>query len=158
MRRLVVLRHAKSAWPDGVPDYRRPLNDRGRRDAPAVGRWLATHIEDIDLALVSPATRTRQTWELAAAHLPTVPPTTFDEQLYGEGAGSILTVLAEIPDTARTILLIGHNPDLEDVVETLTGTRPEFKTAALALLTWPGERLTTAPRSSRLLLTETIRG
>ncbi|PPK68783.1 histidine phosphatase family protein [Actinokineospora auranticolor] len=158
MRRLVVLRHAKSAWPEGVPDYRRPLNDRGRRDAPAVGKWLAEHVEGIDLALVSPATRTRQTWELAAAQLPTVPPTTFDEQLYGEGAESILTVLGSVPDTARTVLLIGHNPDLEDVVETLTGTRPEFKTAALAVLTWPGKHLTTSARSSRLARTETIRG
>ncbi len=158
MRRLVVLRHAKSAWPEGVPDYRRPLNDRGRRDAPAVGRWLAGHVDEIDLALVSPATRTRQTWELAAAELPTVPPTTFDEQLYGEGADSILAVLRSVPDSAKTVLLIGHNPDLEDVVETLTGTRPEFKTAALAVLTWPGKRLNTHARSSSLELTETIRG
>ncbi|RLK54205.1 SixA phosphatase family protein [Actinokineospora cianjurensis] len=158
MRRLVVLRHAKSAWPEGVPDYRRPLNDRGRRDAPAVGRWLADNVEAIDLALVSPATRTRQTWELAAAELTAVPPTTFDEQLYGEGAESILTVLRSVPEGARTVLLIGHNPDLEDVVETLTGTRPEFKTAALAVLSWPGKRLTTAAHSSNLLRTETIRG
>ncbi|GAA2993043.1 SixA phosphatase family protein [Actinokineospora diospyrosa] len=157
MRRLVVLRHAKSAWPEGVPDYRRPLNDRGRRDAPAVGKWLADHVDAIDLALVSPATRTRQTWELAAAQLADIPPTTFDEQLYGEGADSILAVLRAVPDTAKTVLLIGHNPDLEDVVETLTGTRPEFKTSALAVLTWPGKRLTTTPRSCSLTQTQTIR-
>ncbi|GLZ41619.1 histidine phosphatase family protein [Actinokineospora sp. NBRC 105648] len=157
MRRLVVLRHAKSAWPEGVPDYRRPLNDRGRRDAPAVGSWLAEHLDGIDLALVSPATRTRQTWELASAELPAVPPTTFDEQLYGEGADSILAVLTTLADSPKTVLLIGHNPDLEDVVETLTGTRPIFKTSSLALLTWHGKHLTTTPHSAILTHTETIR-
>ncbi|SDD89097.1 SixA phosphatase family protein [Actinokineospora iranica] len=153
MRRLVVLRHAKSAWPEGVPDYRRPLNERGRRDAPAVGRWLAEHVAPIDLALVSPATRTRQTWDLIRADWPQTPPTTFDEQLYGEGADAILTVLAAIPDTAKTVLLIGHNPDLEDVVESLTNTRPTLKTSSLAVLTWPPNN--TKPT---LTTTETIRG
>ncbi len=158
MRRLVVLRHAKSAWPEGVPDYRRPLNDRGRRDAPAVGKWLAANVDRLDLALVSPATRTRQTWELASAELPDPPACTFEDQLYGEGGQSILAVLGAIPPAAESVLLIGHNPDLEDVVLTLTGTRPVFKTSSLAILTWPGQKLTATPGSATLTTTETLRG
>ncbi len=135
MPRLVVLRHAKSAWPEGVPDYRRPLADRGRRDAPAVGRWLATNAPDLDLALISPATRTRQTWELVSAELEPVPESRFDEQLYGEGAAAIQLVLADVPESTRGVLVIGHNPDLEDLVESLTGTRPLLKTSSLVDLT-----------------------
>ncbi|WP_424184531.1 SixA phosphatase family protein [Actinokineospora sp. G85] len=154
MRRLVVLRHAKSAWPEGVPDYRRPLADRGRRDAPAVGRWLADRIGDINIALVSPATRTRQTWDLVAAELKTTPTVVHDEQLYGEGPDSVLGVLGTLPETADTVLLIGHNPDLEDLVETLTGTRPELKTSTLSVL------LCTSliPGGATLESTEKLRG
>ncbi|MDQ3405468.1 MAG: histidine phosphatase family protein, partial [Actinomycetota bacterium] len=107
MPRLVVLRHAKSAWPEGVPDYRRPLADRGRRDAPAVGRWLAANVPDLDLALISPATRTRQTWELVSAELESIPESPFDEQLYGEGAAAIQLVLADVPESTRGVLVIG---------------------------------------------------
>lgn len=158
MRRLVVLRHAKSAWPEGVPDYRRPLADRGRRDAPEVGRWLAGALDRLDLALVSPATRTRQTWDLVSAELSATPDVRHDEQLYGEGAPAVLSVLGTVPDEARTVLLIGHNPDLEDVVETLTGTRPVFKTSSLAVLTWSGGKLRTKAGSATLESTATLRG
>src|SRR6478735_578713 len=64
-RTLVLLRHAKSDWSTGEPDPRRPLAGRGRRQAPEAGRWLAANLDAIDLAVVSPATRARQTWELA---------------------------------------------------------------------------------------------
>ena len=157
MRRLVVLRHAKSAWPEGVPDYRRPLADRGRRDAAAVGRWLAAEVGPIDVALVSPATRTRQTWDIVAAELAGASTVVHDEQLYGEGPDSVLAVLGTLPESAETVLLIGHNPDLEDVVATPTGTRPVLKTATLSLLTFPGGSLTT-PESAELTTTEKIRG
>ncbi|WP_075978569.1 SixA phosphatase family protein [Actinokineospora bangkokensis] len=157
MRRLVVLRHAKSAWPEGVPDYRRPLADRGRRDAAAAGRWLAAHADPVDIALVSPATRTRQTWDLVAPELRTSPKVVHDEQLYGEGPEAVIAVLRTLPDSAATVLLIGHNPDLEDVVAELTGTRPLLKTTTLSVITWPTPTadLTTP---GTLTTTEKIRG
>ncbi|CRK61934.1 Phosphohistidine phosphatase SixA [Alloactinosynnema sp. L-07] len=133
MPRLVILRHAKSAWPDGVPDYRRPLADRGRGEAPAVGRWLAKHVPDIDVALVSPATRTRQTWELVAAELHRAPKARFEEQLYGEGADAILALLRSL-DAAETVLVVGHNPDLELLIAALTGEQPILKTSTLSVL------------------------
>ena len=67
-RRLLLLRHAKSAWPD-LADSERPLNDRGRRDAPAMGRWLRDKGYVPDLVLCSTAQRTRDTWALVAGEL-----------------------------------------------------------------------------------------
>ena len=64
-RRLVLLRHAKSDWPDDVPDHERPLARRGRRDAPAAGRWLRKSGYVPDLVLCSTARRARETWQLA---------------------------------------------------------------------------------------------
>lgn len=129
--RLVLLRHAKSAWPDGVPDERRPLNDRGRRDAPAVGRWLAEQ-PGFDLALVSPAERARQTWALVSAELPDPPEHRIEPALYFEGPREI--VRAALDTGLDDVLVVAHNPDLEDVVAELTGERITLKTSALAVV------------------------
>ena len=66
MKRLLLLRHAKSAWPDGVEDHDRPLSDRGRRDAPRMGAYIAAAGLRPDFALVSSARRTQETWALVA--------------------------------------------------------------------------------------------
>ncbi|MFD3659528.1 SixA phosphatase family protein [Streptomyces sp. NPDC058659] len=146
-RRLVVLRHAKSAWPEGVPDQDRPLGPRGLRDAPAAGRFLAETGVLPDLVLCSPARRARHTWELAAAELDGPPPTRHDPRLYGADAGELLDVLHGAPDEAGTLLLVGHNPGLEDLVlllaargvgDALDRVRTKFPTSATAILTWQG--------------------
>jgi phosphohistidine phosphatase len=147
-RRLVVLRHAKSAWPDGVADHKRPLAPRGRRDAPAVGRALVAADLRPDLALCSTAVRARQTWELAAAEWATPPPVRHDRGLYGADVPELLATVHEVPDEVRTLLLIGHNPGLEELVLTLAGdslddaldeVRTKFPTSAIAVLTWYGD-------------------
>ncbi|MEU5281436.1 histidine phosphatase family protein [Streptomyces asoensis] len=146
-RRLVVLRHAKSAWPPGVPDHERPLGPRGRRDAPAAGRVLAGTGCLPDLALCSTAVRARGTWELAAATWATQPPVRFDPRLYGAGAGELLGIVHETPAEVRTLLLVGHNPGLEELVLDLAGDGPadlldevrtKFPTSAIAVLTSHG--------------------
>jgi phosphohistidine phosphatase len=124
---LVVLRHAKSAWPDGVPDLERPLAERGLRDAPAAGRWLDEHVHDIDLVLCSPALRARQTWERTGL---TTPPVRQDARIYD---GPVIGVVRDVPDV-RTAVVVGHSPDLEDLVEQLTGDRVTFKTSTVAVL------------------------
>ncbi|GGQ92769.1 SixA phosphatase family protein [Streptomyces asoensis] len=143
-RRLVVLRHAKSAWPPGVPDHERPLGPRGRRDAPAAGRVLAGAGFLPDLALCSTAVRARGTWELAAATWDTPPPVRFDPRLYGAGAGELVDIVRETPAEVGTLLLVGHNPGLEELVLTLAGDGPadlldevrtKFPTSAIAVLT-----------------------
>ncbi|MFI9831307.1 SixA phosphatase family protein [Streptomyces sp. NPDC051913] len=147
LRRLVVLRHAKSAWPEGVPDHRRPLAPRGRRDAPAAGRALAEADCLPDLALCSTAVRARQTWELAAAQWGTPPPVRHDARLYGADVPELLEVVREVSAEVETLLLIGHNPGLEDLVlqlagdgldDTLDTVRVKFPTSAIAVLAWRG--------------------
>jgi phosphohistidine phosphatase len=147
LRRLVVLRHAKSAWPAGVTDHERPLAPRGLRDAPAAGRALAEADCLPDLALCSTAVRARQTWELAAQQWGTPPPVRLDRRLYGADVAELLEALREVPDQVRTLLLIGHNPGLEELVLELAGdsvddalddVRTKFPTSALAILVWHG--------------------
>jgi phosphohistidine phosphatase len=137
-RHLVILRHAKSAWPDGTPDRQRPLNERGRRDAAAAGRWLRDNVGRLDVVVCSPARRARQTWELAAAELPDPPAPRFDEDVYGASPSSLLTLIAALPDDAAAGLLIGHNPALQDLVALLSGQQREMKTSSVAVLAWRG--------------------
>ncbi|GAA3150076.1 histidine phosphatase family protein [Streptomyces rameus] len=146
LRRLVVLRHAKSAWPAGVDDHRRPLAPRGLRDAPAAGRALAAGSLP-DLALCSTAVRARRTWELVSAEWATPPPVRYDRRLYAADVADLLEVVHEVPADVRTLLLVGHNPGLEELVralaadgldDTLDRVREKFPTSAIAVLTWHG--------------------
>ncbi|GAA3836386.1 histidine phosphatase family protein [Streptomyces coacervatus] len=147
LRRLVVLRHAKSAWPAGVPDRKRPLAPRGRRDAPAAGRALAEADCLPDLALCSTAVRARQTWDLASAQWGTPPPVHHDPRLYAAEVSDLLTAVHEVSAEVETLLLVGHNPGLEELVLELAGdslddnldeVRAKFPTAAIAVLAWHG--------------------
>ncbi|AVH60142.1 MULTISPECIES: SixA phosphatase family protein [Streptomyces] len=147
LRRLVVLRHAKSAWAAGVADHERPLAPRGRRDAPAAGRALAASDCLPDLALCSTALRARETWELAAEQWGTPPPVRVDRRLYAADVPELLEVLREVPDQVGTLLLIGHNPGLAALVlelagdgldDTLDRVRTKFPTSAVAVLAWHG--------------------
>ncbi|MFR0354059.1 SixA phosphatase family protein [Streptomyces sediminimaris] len=147
LRRLVVLRHAKSAWPEGVADHERPLARRGLRDAPAAGRALAEADCLPDLALCSTAVRAHQTWELASAQWGSPPPVRHDPRLYGAGAREVLSVVHEVSAEVETLLLVGHNPGLEELVLALAGddlddalqrVRTKFPTSAIAVLAWHG--------------------
>ncbi|MFJ9710085.1 SixA phosphatase family protein [Streptomyces sp. NPDC101234] len=147
LRRLVVLRHAKSAWPEGVSDPLRPLAARGRRDGPAAGRSLAESDCLPDLAICSTAVRARQTWELASGQWGTPPPVRYDRRVYAAGVPELLEVVREVPDEVETLLLVGHNPGLEELVlelagdgldDTLEQVRKKFPTSAIAVLAWHG--------------------
>ncbi|WP_327700000.1 SixA phosphatase family protein [Streptomyces sp. NBC_00459] len=148
LRRLVVLRHAKSAWPMGVDDHDRPLGPRGLRDAPAAGRVLAEADCLPDLVLCSTAERARRTWELAAAEWDTPPQVRHDPRLYGADVPELLAVVREVPLAVGTLLLVGHNPGLGELVLELAGealddalddVRTKFPTSAIAVLAWRGE-------------------
>ena len=138
MRTLILLRHGKSDWSGGEPDLLRPLARRGRQQVPEAGRWLADNVGVIDLAVVSPAERTRETWRLAAAELAVPPPVREDERVYGGSARSLLGVVRELPGEASTVVLVGHNPGLEDLVASLTGRPSQMPTSALAVIDLPG--------------------
>jgi phosphohistidine phosphatase len=159
-RQLLLLRHAKSSWDDpDLADFDRPLGSRGLKTAPLIGRELARRDWLPDLALVSPALRTRDTWRLVAAELPTHVPAEFAGELYEAAAGTILARVRQAK--ASSLLVIGHNPGLQQFALRLAGAgsdesvfkkiEAKFPTAALARFTvedeWPdldfgGARLT----------------
>ncbi|MCT2594848.1 histidine phosphatase family protein [Streptomyces sp. N2-109] len=146
-RSIVLLRHAKADWPD-VADHDRPLADRGRRDAPAVGEWLAANGVSPQLTLCSTATRTRETWKLVVPHLPHRPRTVYEDGLYEASAGEIIALINDTPADVQDLLLVGHNPGMQTLAETLTGsaegdaltrmTRGGFPTSALAVIRFTG--------------------
>jgi phosphohistidine phosphatase len=158
----VLLRHAKADWPDGVPDRLRPLTGRGRRDAAAAGRWLRDHLDDLgdrlDVVACSPAERTRETWALVAAELTDPPEPTFDDALYGASADTLLGVVGDLPDDAGTVLLVGHNPGLQEVVGLLSGAEAGMRTASVAVLTWTGRWSDVTPHIASLEQHATPRG
>ncbi|MGE7439283.1 SixA phosphatase family protein [Kitasatospora sp. NPDC001175] len=142
-RRLVVLRHAKSARPEDVPDRDRPLAPRGRRDADRAGDWLRALDLLPDLVLCSPTRRTRETWELVATRWATTPAVEYDERLYGTQSEEITAVLREAPPDIRTLLLVGHQPAVQELVldlaaeavgDRLAKLREKFPTCAAAVL------------------------
>lgn len=159
-RTLVLVRHAKAAWPDGVVDHERPLAGRGRRDAPAIGRWLAGQAVSADLALVSSAHRTVQTYELLAAHLPGAPDPVVTDDVYAAGAGDLLDLLRGIDDEFAVVLVVGHNPGigtlaglLDDGAGAVDGRsrmRLEYPTSAVAIMDVDGGWSGLDPAGARL--------
>jgi len=131
MRRLILLRHAKSGWDDPrLPDRDRPLAPRGRRDAPLIGARIAEMGAAPAVVVSSPTVRTRETWSLIEPHLPGAQ-IRYENRLYEASAETILEVARSVPDEAATALILGHNPGLQDLAERLpAGGSP----AALALL------------------------
>jgi phosphohistidine phosphatase len=123
--RLMLLRHAKSEKAqDGMRDHARRLSDRGVSDAFAIGAYLARHALIPDLAIVSAAQRTRETWEhvaksLQGSALSASPPASFEERLYNAGAEAILGVIRETGRAVRALMVIGHNPGLHEVARLL---------------------------------------
>jgi phosphohistidine phosphatase len=154
----VIVRHAKSAWPDGVPDPERPLNARGRRDAPAAGRWIRDRIGHLDAVVCSPATRTRQTWRLIAAELDGPPAAVFDAWVYAASVETLLDVVRGLPDDAGSALLVGHNPGVAELVAALTGEELEMKTSALAVVEYGNSWADMAPGAAILIEHATPRG
>jgi phosphohistidine phosphatase len=157
-RRLVILRHAKSQWPDGVPDRKRPLTDRGRRDATAAGRWLQAHVDRLDVVACSTAERARETWAVAAAELADPPEATYDDAIYGAPPDVLLDVVADLPDDAATALLVGHNPGLQELVGFLSGEEAGMRTASVAVLAWTGRWSDVTAQVASLEQHTTLRG
>lgn len=115
MKSLTLLRHAKSGWDDPVSrDFDRPLNPRGRRAARTVGREMKAQGLAFDRVLASPARRVIETLEeVAAAYGPIQPE--FDQRLYLASTATLLEIIRAIPDEVGQLLLVGHNPGLEEL-------------------------------------------
>jgi phosphohistidine phosphatase len=133
VKEILVLRHAKSSWSDsGLSDHDRPLKKRGLRDAPRIGQLLAEQDLVPDVILCSTAVRARQTAERVHGLLGRGVPQHFFKELYLAGPGTYLDLLAELPDTSRRPMVVGHNPGLEELVTVLTEEEEALPTAALA--------------------------
>ena len=159
MRRLILLRHAKSDWPGDVSDIDRPLNARGAAAAPRVGAYLASEALYPAYVMVSPAKRTVMTWEAVRPHLPGLE-AQIVPSIYESSGTRLLAAVRSAPESADSLLLIGHNPGLQDLAEHLIGAgsrrartalAEKFPTAALAVIEFEtGSWSRIAPGTGRL--------
>jgi phosphohistidine phosphatase len=140
MKTLFLLRHAKSSWKDAdLDDHDRPLNKRGKRDAPRMGVLLKDENLLPDFIVASSARRARKTAEHVIQHSGYRGETRITGELYNAGRDQLLAFVNTLPDAASRILLIGHNPGLEELLEALTGQCLALTTAALAHLESPAD-------------------
>ncbi len=126
---LVLVRHAKAAQ-EGPSDAERPLAPRGREDAAAIGRWLASQGIAPDRVVISPSLRTRETWELTGLG---TPPADLDERIYDNTVQDLLAVVRDTPSDVHTLLLIGHNPSMGELAALWAPQLSEFRTSAVAV-------------------------
>ncbi len=133
MRTLYLLRHAKSSWKDvTLPDFDRPLKDRGRKAAKRIGKYLTREKLSDPLVLCSPAMRTRETAEIVLKHANLRVEVRYVEQIYEASLRDLVQVVSEIPDDKQVAIMIGHNPGFEELLAYLTGEGRRMPTAALA--------------------------
>jgi phosphohistidine phosphatase len=151
MRTLLVLRHAKSSWKEtALDDHERPLNKRGRRDGPRIGKLVREHGLTPDVIISSDAVRARLTAEAVAETAGYAGEIRFEGALYAASPADILAVLRTVTmTTARTVMIVGHNPGLEELVARLTGEQPDLPTAALAQIVLPIDRWRDLKESTR---------
>jgi phosphohistidine phosphatase len=161
-RTLILLRHAKSdRTGTGIDDAARPLTERGVRAAKSIGHSIRQSGPLPDLVLCSPARRAQDTWKIVRAELDPAPPATTVPELYDFGNGdALLDVIHQHGGTARTLMLVGHNPSIEELATRLTGSgntalrnrlETKFPTAALAIIVLPpGNWTSTSWKSGEL--------
>ncbi len=121
-RNLLIMRHAKSAWDTEVAsDYERPLAKRGRKDAPRMGRWIKDNELLPNIIISSPALRASQTATAVADEAGIAPrDIRFEKRIYGAGVSELVRALSKCPADKKTVLLVGHNPGLDELLEYLS--------------------------------------
>jgi phosphohistidine phosphatase len=157
----MLLRHAKSAWPNGIADHRRPLAGRGRKAAPAMGAFMVRQGLIPDIVLVSTARRAQETWELVAETLPQKIATHDAVGIYEVAATAMIEVIRKVEPTVEKLLLVGHNPGMAELALLLAGggdtvalerLKAKFPTAGLAVLDFTIEQWSEiAPGTGRLV-------
>ena len=131
MKTLHLLRHAKSDWSDErLADHERPLNKRGRKARGTIANHVAKW--HVDLVVCSTATRAQETAEPVVAALGC--DVRYDDAIYGASPRELLDVVRVLPSDARVVMLVGHNPAMEDFTELLCGNAPRYTTAALGTI------------------------
>ena len=136
MKRLLLLRHAKSDWDDpSLQDFDRPLAARGERDAPQIGKALRKRGDALpDLIISSPAARAKATVKAVVKAAKVDIHIQYDEAIYGASSAELMKLVNRMPDVSSCAMLVGHNPGFEDLVGRLSGSHERMPTAALACL------------------------
>ncbi len=138
MKKLLLLRHAKSSWKQPeLHDHDRPLNKRGKHEAPLVGRYLKENDLLPDLILSSTARRARDTAQAVADESGFSGEVELYQDLYMSDAACYLDILRCLPEQPNRVLVVGHNPDLEELLTLLTDSAEHMTTAALAQVDLP---------------------
>lgn len=158
MHELLILRHGKSDWPAGVGDFDRPLKKRGKRDARRIGHWLRDNGLIPDLIVSSPAERAIDTARRTADAMGLEPDQVRQEQeIYLASVATLMKLVRNLPPPEQRVMIVGHNPSLEDLLATLAkvgnltkADTGSMSTAALAVLQLPGEWADAAPQSATL--------
>lgn len=162
MPRLLLLRHAKSSWDDtSADDHERPLNNRGRRSAPLMGRHIALHRLLPQKILCSTARRTRETLAGLLPYLGEDLDVRLTRDLYETTEDRYLDMIRAQGGAARTMLVLGHNPAMQDTALTLIGQgnpsladdiREKFPTGALAVIDFDAKRwVDVEPKAGRIV-------
>ena len=146
MKTLYLLRHAKSSWDHPhLADHDRPLAKRGRKAAPLMAVWLRSHAARPELVLCSTAERARETWNLVAPELLPTPEVQLRRDVYDADGRDLLELIRAAPDAVSALMVVGHNPAMEDAADLLAGDgdpdalktmRAKYPTAAVAELTF----------------------
>ena len=161
MRRLMLLRHAKSDWSKpGERDHDRSLATRGRADAPRVGAYMASHGLVPDLVICSTARRARETYDLVAPAFAEPPRLVHEAHIYDNSLDALLSVVRHVEPDVQVLLLVGHNPSFQGLADAMTASghgdarqrlREKFPTATLAVIDFPVDAWNDVkPHSGRL--------
>ncbi len=138
MKKLILFRHAKSSWDDStISDHDRPLAEKGIKTAPIMGKFAKKEKLIPDKIICSTAVRARQTLDLFIKTAGIKVETEYNECIYSQDKTKIIKIIQSQEDALRSIMIVGHNPDLEELVEYFTGETfpyPKFSTAGIAVL------------------------
>jgi phosphohistidine phosphatase len=145
MKNLFLLRHARAASSsDGLRDFDRSLSDPGRKQAERVGKHLKEQNIGLDLVLSSTALRARETTELVLKAAERLSEVRYDQRIYEASTQQLLEVVSEIEEDQTEVLLVGHNPGLEELLKRLTGRFESMGTGTLAKIALGGSEWTEA--------------
>lgn len=135
MKTIYILRHAKSSWDNpSLADFERPLNERGLFAAPFMGQYFLKNNLQPELILSSPAFRAKQTAEIIKEKAEIANEIKFDERIYEASPQILMQIISEVSETCNSVMIVGHNPGLENLIKFLTGSIQPLPTAGLAII------------------------
>lgn len=135
MKTLYVLRHAKSSWKDmSLSDFDRPLNKRGKKAAPFMGELMKKMDLIPEVIISSPAMRAKTTAKLVKESAQIDAEILFNESIYGASSNGLLYIVSSFNDAYNSVMIVGHNPGFEGIVQILAGEYQRMPTAALAVI------------------------